>query len=97
MATVTTPIDPRYATAPDPFEPERVASIELLARPCRSGSSRRAVVETIRLLAGIHEGLHRDDDGTWWTGDWEMLLAKMQERDRWTSLNEIARAPGFEA
>jgi hypothetical protein len=49
------------------------------------------------LLASAHDGLHRDQNGTWWTGDWALLLATPGDRGRWDLLNEIARALGFDA
>lgn len=97
MATVISSIDLGCAPVTDPFEPDRTAPYEPTERPCRTGSSWRAIAETIGLLASMHDGLHRDENGTWWTGDWSLRIATTQDRGRWLLLNEIARALGFEA
>lgn len=97
MTVLDPSIDILCAPPTDRSHPSRTASSEPLAATPTSTCSRRAVLEIIGLLASAHDGLHRDQNGTWWTGDWALLLATPQNRGRWDLLNEIARALGFDA
>lgn len=97
MTVLDPSIDILCAPLSDPRHPTQTAASRAVDATPESTCSRRAMVETIGLLASMHDGLHRDENGTWWTGDWALRIATTQDRGRWLLLNEIARALGFEA
>lgn len=96
MTVLSASIDILCAPPTDRRHLSRTAPSESFAPASTSTCSRRAVLEIIGLLASAHDGLHRDQNGTWWTGDGILLLATPEDHGRWVLLNEIARALGFE-
>lgn len=91
------PIDIVCSTLTHPSDAENRPVNRPGARSHQAPCSRRAAYEIIGLLAAGHNGLHRDLNGTWWTGDRAVQLAQPVDRDRWAVLNQIARSLGYAA
>lgn len=91
------PIDIVCSTATHPSDAEKRPATRPAAHAHRPPCSRRATYEIIGLLAAEHNGLHRDLNGTWWTGDRTVQLAQPVDQDRWAVLNQIAKSLGYAA
>lgn len=77
-----------------PIQPPRTLPTggHAAANRCRRVAS-DALIAT---LAAPSAGLYRDEEGVWWTGDWEVRLAGPDDPGAWQVLTDLAHSLGFD-
>lgn len=67
--------------------------VQTTRRTCARG----AFEDLIATFASAHGGLYRDENGVWWTADWEVCLATPADRNVADLLTKFATQLGFDA